>query len=302
MLTNSIQFRAGTRVLTFLTLLALPCAVSVSLFTPAVAHAQERDHDRHDSRGERRRERDDDHVRFTHSLDERRFDNGVALRRGVTVTDRRFDAYFPHHVYSYPHYVLTREPGRVVVSPFSFYVGVFPPYIERSAVIVAAPPRVFIDVPIYVHDDYQPAGGSGGGGYYLNRRDDDNRWKDDPELSDAVYNLEDTFRNDDIALLAPLTDPNANIAIFTKGRYQYSLPANDYLDMTRDFLRSAHTTTFAAYRVHRKAPGVYQVFARHTYQDQDGTSHTVYLCIVLQRLNDRWTITQIDSSPAHLSS
>ena len=310
---KTIKFRAGTGALLPL---ALACVTGLSLAAPSVASAQDRgrdrggdrrddsrdrgndrSNDRRDvSRDEVRRTRDESRVRFTHSDEGRRFDNGVTLRRGATYTDRRFDAYFPNHYYSYPHYAVGRDAGRVVISPFSFYVGIFPPYIERSAVIVAAPRHVFIDVPIYVHGDYR-AYGEGRDDYYLNHREDD-RWRDDPDLKRAVYDMEDAFRNDDIALLAPLTDPAANISVFAKGRYEYSLNPNDYLDMTRDFLRSAHTTNFSAYRVHPRGNGVYQVFAKHSYQDQSGVSRTVYLCIVLERVNDRWTITQVDTSPA----
>lgn len=253
--------------------------------------------DRHEAPGnESRRVRDESHVRFTHSDEGRRFDNGVTLRRGATYTDHRFDAYFPHRTYSYPHYAVGRDAGRVVISPFSFYVGIFPPYIERSAVIIAAPRRVFIDVPIYARGEYRTYG-EGRDDYYLNHREDD-RWRDNADLKRAVYDMEDAFRNDDIALLAPLTDPSANISVFARGRYEYSLNPNDYLDMTRDFLRNARTTGFTAYRVHPRANGVYQVFAKHSYQDQSGVSRAVYLCIVLERVNDRWTITQVDTSPA----
>jgi hypothetical protein len=311
MQTNPINLRAKTRVLLSLT---AACLAGLALTAPSVVSAQDRRGDsqdghssgrsqdrRDDSHGDRHRDRDESRVKFTHSDAERHFDNGVVLRRGAPIADKRLDAYFPHHYYSYPHYLVSREPGRAILSPFSFYVGVFPPYIDRSAVIVSIPGRVFIDVPIYTHGDYQIYGG-GRDSYYLNRGGDDNRWKDDKDLSSSVYDLEDTFRNEDIGLLAPLTDPGVNIAVFSKGHYQYSLNPNDYLDMTRDFLRSVHTTEFTAYRVHRKSSSVYQVFAKHTYTDQDGASRTVYQCIVLERLRNRWTITQIDSSPAHLNN
>ncbi|HLJ57413.1 MAG TPA: hypothetical protein VKT77_20410 [Chthonomonadaceae bacterium] len=202
--------------------------------------------------------------------------------------DRHLDHFFSHRVVSFPHYVTSRVAGSVVISPFGLYVGVFPPYIERSAVIFARPNHVWIDVAIPI----------GGGGYYLQRRGDDTRWRDDVDLKHSVYDLEDAFRNEDIALLAPLTDPGTKIAIFTKGHYEYSLEPNDYLDMTRDFIRSVKTVDFNAYRVHYKANGVYQVFAKHVYRDQDGVNKTVNLCIVLERIGGRWTLTQIDSTPA----
>jgi hypothetical protein len=309
MQTNPMKFRATARGLIPV---AFACIAGVALAAPSPVYAQDRSRDRRDdshrddsrkddSHAERHRDRDESRVRFTHSAEERHFDNGVTLRRGVPVADKRFDAFFPHHYYSYPHYAVSRDVGRVVASPFSFYVGIFPPFIDRSAVVIAAPRHVFIDIPIYVHGDYRPYD-EGRGDYYLSRRNDDNRWKDDPDLSRAVYDLEDSYRNEDIALLAPLTDPATNIAIFAKGRYEYALNPNDYLDMTRDFLRSAHTTGFTVNRVHRKASGVYQVFARHTFDDQNGQSRSVYLCVIMERINDRWTITQIDTSPAHVTS
>lgn len=234
------------------------------------------------------RRRDDTHVQFTHSQEGRRFDNGVTLRRGVTISDRRLDRYFPHHYYSYPHYATTRVAGSVVISPFSFYFGAFPPYIERSHVFFTRPSRVFIEVVV---------GGGRSDDYYLSRRPEDTRWRNDPELRRAVYDLEDAFKNEDISLLAPLTDPQTRIAIFARGHYEYTLDPNDYLDMTRDFMRSVRTIDFEAFRVHYRAPGVYQVFAKHVFRDPDGQSKVVNLCMVIERIEGRWTLTQIDSTP-----
>ncbi|HLK56770.1 MAG TPA: hypothetical protein VKU00_09410 [Chthonomonadaceae bacterium] len=287
--------------------LAVTCIAGFILTAPTAVYAQDRGHDEgrdrrdegHRDRGEeRRRDRDEDHARFTHSDEERHFENGVTLHRGVPITDHHLDVFFPHHYYSYPHYVVSRDVGHVIASPFGLYVGIFPPFIDRSAVLIAAPRHVYIDIPIYVHGDYRVYP-DGRDDYYLHHHDEDDRWKDDPDLRHAVYDLEDTFRNEDIALLAPLTDPATRIAIFERGRYQYTVAPDDYLDMTRDFLRNAHTVEFTAYRVHSRARGVNQVFVRHVYQDQRGENHTVYLCMVMERIHDRWTITQIDTSPAH---
>jgi hypothetical protein len=188
----------------------------------------------------------------------------------------------------------------VAVSPFGFYIGVLPPYIERSYVVIAPPPVVFVDTPVYAHDTYVAAY-SGDDGYYLHRRNEDDQWRNDPDLRRAVYDLEDAFRNGDITLLTQHANPGTKIAIFAKGSYEYSLDSNDYLDMTRDFMRNAHTTVFDVYRVHEKTDGVYQLFARHTYQDQDNQSRTVYLCVVAQRMADRWVLTQIDTSPDQIN-
>src|SRR5205085_9273092 len=121
---------------------------------------------------------------------------------------------------------------------------------------------IFIEIPIYVGGEYhgysEPRDG-----YYLNRRDDD-RWRDDRELRRAVYDFEDAFRESDITLLTPLTDPGTKLAIFARGHYEYSIEPNDYLDMTRDFMRSSHTTGFEVYKVRYRSSGPYQLFAKHS--------------------------------------
>ncbi len=291
-------------------------ALSVGAVGPAAAQDRGRDRDsrsdrrtgdrddrRTSDRDDHRRGRDDDHVRFTHSEEGRRFDRGIELRRGTVVRDRHVDYFFPHHYVSYPHYVYSRPSVSIgidiVASPFHFFFGTFPPYIERRHVILAPPPRVYIEVPIYVGNTYRGYG-DGRGDYYLNRRADDDRWRDDPEVRRAVYDLEDAFRNEDITLLANLTDPGTKIAIFARGHYDYSLEPNDYLDMTRDFLRGSHTTGYETYRVHRRSAGVYQVFSKHSYRDPDGKTRLVYICTVIERIGGRWSITQIDTSPDRL--
>ena len=73
-----------------------------------------------------------------------------------------------------------------------------------------------------------------------------------------------------ITLLTPLTDPGTKLAIFARGHYEYSIEPNDYLDMTRDFMRSSHTTGFEVYKVRYRASGAYQLFAKHSYRGDDG--------------------------------
>src|SRR5262249_25064686 len=186
--------------------------------------------DRDDNRrSDERTRKDDRRIEFTHSREGRRLDNGVVLRRGTVYTDRHFDRFFPHHYYSYPHYAGPGVSVDVVLSPFHFYYGTFPPYISRSHVFVAPPTLVYIDVPIYVggayhgYDDRRDD-------YYLSRRRDDDRWRNEPGLRRAVYDLEDGFRDEDITLLSQITDPGAKIAVFARGHFEYSVDANDYLD------------------------------------------------------------------------
>lgn len=238
----------------------------------------------------------DAHSVFTHSAEGRQFANGARLRQGLRPPDRRLDAFFPAHVASYPYYSPTFAAAEVTFSPFRFYAGISLPWIYRSHVHAAEPSAVYVEVPVYVNDEWQ---GYGENAYYLDRPASDRAWLDEPGLQDAVSSLENAFRDSDIEGLAALTDPDASIAVFGEGVYQYSVGADDYLDMTRDFMRTAQTTDFAAYRVSEKTPSVYQVFAKHTYLAPDGQSKSVYLCIAMERAGGRWIITQIDTSPEH---
>jgi len=205
--------------------------------------------------------------------------------------------YFPHRYCYYPHYSTTYWGVDVVVSPYHFYFGTFPGYIHRRYVYCRAPRVVYIEVPIYV------------GGVYRGYRDDDYYlnsvwWRDDGAIDSsvrrAVEDLEDAFRYSDIEKLTNLTDPNTDISVFTQGRYQYSLKANDYLDMTRDFMRSTDTKTFDVFRVKRRSNSAYTLSAKHVYRGRDGETHTVYLSFALERIGQYWTITQVDTSPERL--
>lgn len=302
------------------------CLVALLLAAPVALSAQERGRERgdgggrpgvlrdgrsrtedRDARGSAdradriRTERDPSRSAFTRSPAGRRYDNGIALREATRSADRHWERYFPERTYSFPHYRTSSVSVGVVFSPFYWYGGVCPPYIDRAYVFFGRPSVVYIDVPIYVDHVWHGYRGAGDDDDYYLVRSADTRWRDDRELKRAVYDIEDAFTNSDIELLAPLTDAKTKIAIFSKGKYEYSLEPNDYLDMTRDFMRSTDTVSFAAYRVHFRTSGVYQVFAKHSYKDKDGKTRTVYLCMVLQKIDGRWTLTQIDTSPERIN-
>ncbi|MCC6730741.1 MAG: hypothetical protein IT208_15515 [Chthonomonadales bacterium] len=251
---------------------------------PRDSSSWRRDGDRHEGpRFEARRREMRSHLRPPHQF-----------------TDRRLDRYFPHRYAYYPHYAPPRASVEVYFSPFYFYYGVCPPYIYRSYGLYARPSVVYIDVPIYVGGAYRGYRDDDDG-YYLERRYDD-RWKDEPGLWRAVEDLRGAFTSGDIDQLASLTDPTIKIAVFGRGRYEYSVEASDYLDMTRDFFGAARTTGFEVYRVRPKTSGVYQVFAKHSYRNRDDETRDVYLCVVMERVRGDWTITQVDTSPDRIEN
>ncbi|MBM3494664.1 MAG: hypothetical protein FJX72_10180 [Armatimonadetes bacterium] len=235
---------------------------------------------------------------FTRSAEGRRYERGIELRRAWRFTDTRFGLYFPQGHCYYPHYSHNYVSVDVFLSPYHFYYGVCPPYIHRRYVYHRPPRVVYIEVPVYVSNAYY---GYGDGDYYLDRG---SWWRDDratdPDLRRGIEDLEDAFRYNDIGQLVDLTDPRTEIAIFSRGRYQYSLSANDYLDTTRDFMVGADTVRFDVFRVRRRSADVCNLSAKHVYRARDGQTRTVYVSFVLERFGRSWAITQVDTAPDKL--
>ncbi|NLH99063.1 MAG: hypothetical protein GX446_06175 [Chthonomonadales bacterium] len=235
---------------------------------------------------------------FTRSAEGRRYDRGISLRPAVRVSSPAFGVYFPHGYHYYPYYSHSYVSVDVFISPYHFYYGVCPPYVYRRYVHYRPPRVVYIEVPVYVGGSYY---GYSDGGYYL---DSGAWWRDtrniDSDLRRAIEDLEDAFRYGDIGTLTYLTEPGVDIAIFSKGRYQYSLTANDYLDMTRDFMVGADTVRFDVFRARRRSNDVCTLSAKHTYRGRDGQTRVVYLSFVLERFGRSWAITQVDTAPDRL--
>jgi len=195
----------------------------------------------------------------------------------------------------YPSYCPTYDFASVYYSPYYFYYGNCPPYIYRHGCFYGPPPVVYVEVPVYVGADARGYD-TGPDDYYLRRRYDDH----DPELDRAIDDIRETFRGGNIEPLVQLVDPKVRIAVFQKGKYEYSLESNDYLDMTRDALTTTDTVQFDLYRVQRRAAGVYVVSGKHVYKNHEGEDRAVYVSYVLEKLGGRWTLTQVGTSPDHI--
>jgi hypothetical protein len=233
---------------------------------------------------------------FTRSREGRNYNNGIVLRSGTNYRDHYFARYFRNDFYYFPHYSSGFSLSLNFFSPYSYYYGVCPPYIYRNYGYYYPPTYVYVDVPVYSGNDWR--------GYRDDR--DDRDYRDDVRdfredgLDTATDDLREAFRSNDINPLVNLTDPNVKIAVFLKGKYEYSLNANDYLDMTRDMLQTTDTVQFDLTRFHKRAAGVYVISGKHVYTDKEGNKRTVYVSFVVERLNGRWTLTQVGTAPDHI--
>jgi hypothetical protein len=233
---------------------------------------------------------------FTRSEEGRRYNNGIVLRGGGYIPDRGVRHYFPHNYCYFPYYRPAWDISLTYYSPYSFYYGVCPPYIYRRHCYYAVPSYTYIEVPIYVGSDARGYDRDEDD-YYLNRYRYDEGVDRDPELNRAIDDLREAFRYGSIEPLVMLTDPQLRIAIYLRGKYEYSVASSDYLDMTRDMLRTTETVQFDLYRFKRRAAGVFVVSGKHVYTDRDGKKRTVYVSFVLEKLYNRWTLTQVGTAP-----
>jgi hypothetical protein len=227
--------------------------------------------------------------------------------------------YFPFGAAYYPYYYPDYTYGLTVPSMY-YYYGTFPPYIGANYVMSQPPQYGYVPTP-----DYTPDGQYSGDqpddldNYYLNRnqgqdavpsRQQDNSQGSykvgestvtkDAVLDNAVADIDAAWKTGDIQMLAKHIRRDARVAVYLRGKYQYSLDAGDYLDMTRDAFRATRTVSFTLDKVQRKEKGVYTVSGRHTYMDQKDKNHTVLVNYVLEKGDDEYYITQVGTSPEKL--
>jgi hypothetical protein len=116
-------------------------------------------------------------------------------------------------------------------------------------------------------------------------------------IDSAVADIKQAWQGRDIQLLAKHIRSDSRIAVYLRGKYQYSLDASDYLDITRDAFAATKTVRFTLDRVQRKQKDVYTVSGRHVYTDKDGEERTVHVSYVLEKMDDEYVITQVGSAP-----
>ena len=237
------------------------------------------------------------HAIFTRSSEGRRYETGVALRPSYRIQDVYVRRYFRTGECHFPYYWPTYQQTVVYFSPYSVYYGVCPPYLLRRYTYYRRPTVIYIEVPIY-RDRVFVGFDSYRDDYYLSDRVYRLHDGDLPQaVRDAFADIEEAFRYSDIDLLARYADPSTRIAVFRNGEYEYSLHANDYLDMTRDAMREWDTLSFDLYRVRRRSDGVYVASGRHDYRDREGRRRTVYVSFAVERLFGRWVLTQVGTAP-----
>lgn len=254
--------------------------------------------------------------RFNTSAEARRYRFGVPNHGRYYYGNYGGFNYFPGSLAYYPYYSPYFSFGYTALSPYAFYYGAFPPFITLGSVYASPPQYGYVPYPVYQQDGaYNGYRGDDVDGYYLNRNNaDDGSYRigenahrtgkdaikeatKDAALDVAVADIREAWKSGKMDTLAKHVRKDARIAVYLRGKYQYSMDAGDYLDMTRDALAATKTTRFELDKVQRKQKDVYTVTGRHTYRDQDDNEHTVFVSYALEKSDDGYVITQVGSAP-----
>jgi hypothetical protein len=191
---------------------------------------------------------------------------------------------FGNFRFEYGYYYIYPEPYRVVYAPYWYY-DPCPPFVTVYRVVYL-PPRphtVLVEVPIVVETPY-----------YLERRPLDSQQQ---LLSDlrAAWMLRDP------SYLTRYIRPESYIAIYLDGQYAYSLPAQDFIEMTRDAIRAVRTEQIRFYRIAKRGDTQLVVRGEHQYiDDATGVRRLVYIQYTFEQVDGRWYLIEAGSSANRL--
>ncbi|MBW3622568.1 MAG: hypothetical protein KY468_04070 [Armatimonadetes bacterium] len=183
-----------------------------------------------------------------------------------------------HHVF-YPYYCHnTLDYGYPVYQSPYFYYGYGPSYIPSTRVIV-------VPQPIYIDRSQRDDSND----YYLNRRVDQ-------EIDTALGDVRRAWMIGDIDLLLRHVRSDQDVAVYLKGKYAYSLPSQDYRDLTLDAMKNSETSSFKWIGLDERSDEEVLAKAEHTFIDKDGERRTVYVSFTFVKIHGAWWIAGVGSS------
>lgn len=225
-------------------------------------------------------------VRRTEGLDPRRWDpNRFVIVNPYPDHYAGTETYFEYRIgnvrFGYRYYALRPEPYRVCYTPYWYY-DPCPPFIAVYRVVYLPPPPItYVEVPVVL---YSP--------YYLERTP-----QQPDERQTLLSDLRALWKLRDIRFLERYVRSGGYIAVYLDGKYAYSLPGEDYLEMTRDALRAIKTEEITFYQVNQRGTNQLVVRGEHRYIDEaTGMVKVVYVSYTFERAEGRWYLSEVGSS------
>lgn len=229
-------------------------------------------------------------VRRTEGLDPRRWDsNRFIIVHPYPNYYGGTETYFEYRLgnirFGYRYYAFRPEPYRVCYTPYWYY-DPCPPFIPVYRVIHLPPPHIiYVEVPVFIDTPY-----------YLDRAP---RQRDERQA--LLSDLRALWKLRDMQFIERYVRPNSHIAVYLEGKYAYSLPAEDYLEMTRDALRVIKTEEITFYQVSKRGENQLVVRGEHRYiDDLTGELKVVYVSYTFEWVEGRWYLSEVGSSARRL--
>lgn len=232
-----------------------------------------------------------------------RYGNGIWGRDRYHYYNGWGTSYFPRGGAYYPYYYPRFISGYTCPSLYGYYFGSCPPYIGLEYVVIAPPRYVYVPAPVYNNLGYYYGWSREDvDTYYLNReattsRSIERETAHDRLLDNSLRDIRRAWLDGDIQLLSRHVRRDTRVSVYLRGKYQYSLDAGDYLDMSRDALQTTKTVKFELDDIRRKDHGIFVVTGSHVYRDKEGAERTVYVSYVVERADDEYYITQVGTAP-----
>lgn len=191
--------------------------------------------------------------------------------------DRRYHA----PVFTYTYYHFEPIPNRVCYTPYWYY-DPCPPFIPVTRVIyVQRPLVIYVEIPVEIPTVY-----------YLERP------QREPDAREVLLgDLRRAWIYRDSTLIEKYLRSNGYIAVHLDGQYAYSIPVQDYRDLTRDAIRSIKTERITFDKMFKRGDSQWVVYGIQDYVDEmTGAERRVYLMYVFEREYDRWYLVEVGSS------
>ncbi len=185
--------------------------------------------------------------------------------------------YYPYYVPNTVDYAYATFP-----SPY-YYYNYGPSYIPSTRVIV-------VEKPVYIDSSRDEIGDDDS--YYLNRATQQ-------DVSDTLEDLRKAWTLGDSDLLLRHVRSEDDIPVYLKGKYLYSLPPDDYRDLTADAMKNTTTIEFRWLNLDRRSDDQVYAKALHTFKDSDGQRRVVFATFTLVRIHGAWWIGDVGSSSAN---
>ncbi len=205
--------------------------------------------------------------------------------RPPTYCDGFYYYAWPQRVYPmrYGFYVWEYVPSYCYPAVYHLYGYI--PYIARERVVIVERPVIrYVESPLIIDCD---------SGYYLSS-------PSGGAAARALSNISRAWERSDIELLERHVNKKSKIDVFFKGKYDYSIDADDYLKMTEDAMLQIDTVRLEFTRASRRGFNEIVAYGKHIYFNEDGDLKTVYITYTLTKRGTNWVITEVGSSDTPL--